>query len=58
MDMSIVYVAAILFAAAYLQSATGFGLALVCMALVPFVLPEGGILHRLHGLESASVVLY
>ena len=39
MDMSIVYVAAILFAAAYLQSATGFGLALVCMALVPFVLP-------------------
>ena len=39
MDLSIVYVAAILFAAAYLQSATGFGLALVCMALVPIILP-------------------
>jgi len=34
-------VTAILFAAAYLQSATGFGLALVCMALVPLVLPVG-----------------
>ena len=39
MDLPIVYVAAILFAAAYLQSATGFGLALVCMALVPIILP-------------------
>lgn len=36
-----VSVTAILFAAAYLQSATGFGLALVCMALVPLVLPVG-----------------
>lgn len=39
MDLSVIYVAAILFAAAYLQSATGFGLALVCMALVPIILP-------------------
>ncbi|MEM9283817.1 MAG: sulfite exporter TauE/SafE family protein [Verrucomicrobiota bacterium] len=39
MDPSVLYVAAILFAAAYLQSATGFGLALVCMALVPLILP-------------------
>jgi hypothetical protein len=38
-DLSVIYVAAILFAAAYLQSATGFGLALVCMALVPIILP-------------------
>lgn len=34
-------VTAILFGAAYLQSATGFGLALICMALVPLVLPIG-----------------
>lgn len=39
MDLSVIYVASILFAAAYLQSATGFGLALVCMALVPIILP-------------------
>ena len=39
MDPTSLVVAAILFAAAYLQSATGFGLALVCMALVPLVLP-------------------
>ena len=33
--------AAILFISAYLQAATGFGLALVAMALVPLVLPIG-----------------
>jgi uncharacterized protein len=39
MDFTPLVVAVILFAAAYLQSATGFGLALVCMAFVPLVLP-------------------
>lgn len=39
MDLTPLIVAAILFLAAYLQSATGFGLALVCMALLPLVLP-------------------
>lgn len=39
MDFTPYIVAAILFFAAYLQSATGFGLALVCMALLPLVLP-------------------
>ncbi len=36
---TIMLVAAVLFAAAYLQSATGFGLALVCMAIYPLILP-------------------
>ncbi len=39
MDLIPFTVAAVLFLAAYLQSATGFGLALVCMALLPLVLP-------------------
>ncbi len=39
MDAIPLIVAVILFAAAYLQSATGFGLALVCMAFAPLVLP-------------------
>ena len=41
MDWSTILVAAILFAAAFLQSATGFGLALVCMALIPLLVPVG-----------------
>lgn len=39
MDLPTLLVAAVLFAAAYLQSATGFGLALVCMAVIPLVIP-------------------
>lgn len=39
MDPVSLWVVAILFLATYLQSATGFGLALVCMALIPLVLP-------------------
>ncbi len=39
MDQTIILVAVILFAAAYLQSATGFGLALVLMALCPLIIP-------------------
>ena len=39
MDSTTLFVVAILFAAAFLQSATGFGLALVGMALVPLVMP-------------------
>ncbi|MEM9015557.1 MAG: sulfite exporter TauE/SafE family protein [Verrucomicrobiota bacterium] len=39
MVTDIVLVASILFAAAFLQSATGFGMALVCMAVVPLILP-------------------
>lgn len=39
MDVSTLLVAAVIFAATYLQSATGFGLALVCMAVIPLVIP-------------------
>jgi len=39
MDWSLVLVAATLALAAYIQSATGFGMALVCMAALPLVLP-------------------
>lgn len=39
MDFTLLIVSTILFAAAYLQSATGFGFALVCMAFAPLVLP-------------------
>ncbi|MDF1659901.1 MAG: sulfite exporter TauE/SafE family protein [Verrucomicrobiales bacterium] len=39
MDPIIPLLAAILFAAAFLQSATGFGMALVCTALIPLLLP-------------------
>lgn len=41
MDTATILVVAILFAAAYLQSATGFGGAIVTMALVPLLLPVG-----------------
>lgn len=41
MDWTTVLVAASLFAAAFLQSATGFGLALVCMAFIPLLIPVG-----------------
>lgn len=41
MDWPTILVAAIMFAAAFLQSATGFGLALVCMALIPLLIPVG-----------------
>lgn len=39
MESAIPFLAAILFAAAFLQSATGFGMALVCTAFVPLLLP-------------------
>ncbi len=39
MDPLILFLAAILFGAAFLQSATGFGMALVCTAFVPLLLP-------------------
>jgi hypothetical protein len=39
MDPIIPFLAVILFAAAFLQSATGFGMALVCTALIPLLLP-------------------
>ncbi len=41
MDWTTILVAASLFAAAFLQSATGFGLALVCMAFIPLLIPVG-----------------
>ncbi|MEM7602624.1 MAG: sulfite exporter TauE/SafE family protein [Verrucomicrobiota bacterium] len=39
MESIIPFLAAILFAAAFLQSATGFGMALVCTALFPLLMP-------------------
>jgi len=41
MDLTTLGVAAILFAATYLQATTGFGLALVCVALMPLLVPVG-----------------
>ena len=38
LDLVVIVVAATLFAAAYLQSATGFGGAILCMAILPLVL--------------------